>query len=173
MAGLSENPRRNIDGRNLHRSGSDRVDSSHQVSHPRSGTPLPEILRGLFQLHPDFRGFRRTKRHRQAGGGASPDRDDSDCSMQARSTWARLIKKSFEADLLLSPCGGRMRIVSFNTDPRVVDRFCAITKAGDVKSAIRSRQGCRPAYRKKFCNNSKSASEVRLSNRMPVRPECA
>lgn len=76
-----------------------------------------------------------------------PDRDDSDCSMQARTTWARLIKKSFEADLLLCPCGGRMRIVSFNTDPRVVDRFCAIMKAGDGKSAIRSSQGGRPAYR--------------------------
>ena len=55
MAGLSENPRRNTDGRNLHLSGSDRVDSSHQVSHPRSGTPLPQILQGLLQLHPGFR----------------------------------------------------------------------------------------------------------------------
>ena len=42
-----------------------------------------------------------------------PDRDDSDCSREARSTWARLIKKIFEADPLLCTCGGRMRIVSF------------------------------------------------------------
>jgi hypothetical protein len=31
--------------------------------------------------------------------------------------------KIFEADPLLCPCGGRMRIVSFITDPRVVDRI--------------------------------------------------
>jgi hypothetical protein len=29
----------------------------------------------------------------------------------------------FEADTLLCPCGGRMRIVSFITVPRVVDRI--------------------------------------------------
>jgi hypothetical protein len=34
-----------------------------------------------------------------------------------------LIKKIFEADPLLCTCGGRMRIVSFITDPRVVDRI--------------------------------------------------
>jgi hypothetical protein len=52
-----------------------------------------------------------------------PERDDSDCSREARSTWARLIKKIFEADPLLCPCGGRMRIVSFITEPRVIDRI--------------------------------------------------
>jgi len=52
-----------------------------------------------------------------------PERDNSDRSREARSTWARLIKKIFEADPLLCTCGGRMRIVSFITDPRVVDRI--------------------------------------------------
>jgi len=51
------------------------------------------------------------------------ERDNSDSSREARSTWARLIKKIFEADPLLCSCGGRMRIVSFITDPRVVDRI--------------------------------------------------
>jgi hypothetical protein len=49
--------------------------------------------------------------------------DISDCSREIRSTWARLIKRIFEADPLLCPCGGRMRIISFITDPRVVDRI--------------------------------------------------
>jgi hypothetical protein len=52
-----------------------------------------------------------------------PAQDDSDCSRHARSTWARLIKKIFEADPLHCTCGGRMRILSFITDPRVVDRI--------------------------------------------------
>jgi hypothetical protein len=52
-----------------------------------------------------------------------PERDNSDVSREARSTWARLIKKIFEADPLLCACGGRMRIISFITDPRVVDRI--------------------------------------------------
>ncbi len=52
-----------------------------------------------------------------------PERDNPDISRQARSTWARLIKKIFEADPLLCPCGGRMRSLSFITDPRVVDRI--------------------------------------------------
>jgi 16S rRNA C1402 N4-methylase RsmH len=37
--------------------------------------------------------------------------------------WARLIKNIFEADPLLCTCGGRMCIVSFITDPRIVDRI--------------------------------------------------
>jgi hypothetical protein len=52
-----------------------------------------------------------------------PEQVSSHASREARSTWARLIKKIFEADPLLCPCGGRMRIVSFITDPRVVDRI--------------------------------------------------
>jgi hypothetical protein len=54
-----------------------------------------------------------------------PERDNSDISREARSTWARLIRKIFETDPLLCACGGRMRIVSFITDPRVVDRHPA------------------------------------------------
>jgi hypothetical protein len=50
--------------------------------------------------------------------------DNSDFSREARSTWARLVRKIFEADpLTCGACGGRMRIVSFITDPRVVDRI--------------------------------------------------
>jgi hypothetical protein len=51
------------------------------------------------------------------------DGNNSDFSREARSTWARLIRKIFEADPLVCACGARMRIVSFITDPRVVDRI--------------------------------------------------
>jgi hypothetical protein len=47
--------------------------------------------------------------------------DNSDFSREARSTWARLLRKILEVDPLLCACGARMRIVSFITDPRVVD----------------------------------------------------
>ena len=64
-----------------------------------------------------------------------PERDNSDISREARSTWARLIKKIFETDPLLCTCGGRMRIVSFITDPRVVDRILRHKESGRCKTA--------------------------------------
>ncbi len=58
------------------------------------------------------------------GAPASEPRNNSDFSREARSTWARLVRKIFEADpLTCGACGTRMRIVSFITDPRVVDRI--------------------------------------------------
>jgi hypothetical protein len=51
------------------------------------------------------------------------ERDHSQCSREARSEWAHLLRKIFEADPLVCSCGTRMRIVSFITDPRVVDRI--------------------------------------------------
>jgi hypothetical protein len=49
--------------------------------------------------------------------------ENSDSCREARSTWARLLRKIFEMDPLVCSCGARMRIVSFITDPRVVDRI--------------------------------------------------
>jgi hypothetical protein len=60
--------------------------------------------------------------------------DNSECSREARSTWARLIKKIFEADPLLCKCGGRMRIVSFITDLRVADRILRHRESGRCKT---------------------------------------
>jgi hypothetical protein len=60
--------------------------------------------------------------------------DHSDCSREARSTWARLIKKIFEADPLLCKCGSRMRIISFITDPRVIDRILRHRESGRCKT---------------------------------------
>jgi hypothetical protein len=57
-------------------------------------------------------------------GISAGERDNSDFSREARSTWARLIRKIFEADpLICGACGVRMRILSFITEPRVVDRI--------------------------------------------------
>jgi len=71
-----------------------------------------------------------------AAADSQEDRDNSDISREARSTWARLVRKIFEADPLVCSCGTRMRIVSFITDPRVVDRILrhresARCRAGD------------------------------------------
>jgi hypothetical protein len=52
-----------------------------------------------------------------------PEQDNSDFSREARSTWARLLRKILEVDPLICACGTRMQIVSFITDPRVVDRI--------------------------------------------------
>jgi len=54
---------------------------------------------------------------------AQPHKDNSDFSREARSTWARLLRKIFEVDPLVCACGARMQIVSFITEPRVVDRI--------------------------------------------------
>ena len=45
-----------------------------------------------------------------------------------------LIKKIFEADPLLCSCGARMRIVSFITDPRVVDRILRHLESGRCRA---------------------------------------
>lgn len=43
---------------------------------------------------------------------------------KASRTWAALIKRVFEVDLLLCPkCGGRMQIKSFITDPNEIARL--------------------------------------------------
>jgi hypothetical protein len=60
--------------------------------------------------------------------------DNADFSNEARSTWARLIRKIFEADPLLCRCGDRMRIVSFITDPRVIDRILRHLKSPRSKT---------------------------------------
>jgi hypothetical protein len=49
--------------------------------------------------------------------------EDSDFARETPRSWAPLLKKIFEADPLLCPCGARMQIVSFITEPRIVDRI--------------------------------------------------
>ena len=52
-----------------------------------------------------------------------PEKKNSDSSREARSVWARLVRKIFDVDPLVCACGARMQIVSFITDLRVVDRI--------------------------------------------------
>src|SRR5205809_4987359 len=47
----------------------------------------------------------------------------SELVQRRRASWARLIQKIFEVDPLLCVCGAEMKIISFITDPRVVDRI--------------------------------------------------
>jgi hypothetical protein len=51
------------------------------------------------------------------------EKDNPDFSREARSTWARLLRKIFEVDPLLCACGGRRQMVSLITEPRLVDRI--------------------------------------------------
>jgi len=84
------------------------------------------------------RGRVATARGQADGGEAAPapeDGDNSDLCREARSTWARLIRKIFEADpLTCAACGARMRIVSFITDPRVIDRILRHRQSGRCKT---------------------------------------
>jgi len=49
--------------------------------------------------------------------------EDSAFAREIRRSWARLLRKIFEVDPLLCPCGARMKIVSIITQPRIVDRI--------------------------------------------------
>jgi len=69
-----------------------------------------------------------------AGAPAAEARDNADFSSEARSTWARLIRKIFEADPLTCACGARMRIVALITDARVVDRILRHRKSKHCKT---------------------------------------
>src|SRR4029450_9235745 len=51
------------------------------------------------------------------------DEEKIDSSRARRASWARLLRKIFEVDPLLCTCGAQMKIVSFITEPRVVDRI--------------------------------------------------
>ena len=56
------------------------------------------------------------------GTDADSGKDNSDFSREARSTWARLLKKIFEIDPLVCTCGARMRLTLI-TEPRIADRI--------------------------------------------------
>jgi hypothetical protein len=50
------------------------------------------------------------------------EEENSDFCKEVPSTWARFLKKVFETDPLICSCGAHLQIVSFITDPRVVER---------------------------------------------------
>ena len=61
---------------------------------------------------------------------SEPEADDvSEWVTQRRRSWARLLRRIYEADPLVCPrCGEEMQVVSVNTDPVVVDRILAHRK---------------------------------------------
>jgi hypothetical protein len=68
------------------------------------------------------------RRLRLAADSAPPvrPRDDSPAARARRLTWAQLLRRVLEIELLACPtCPARLRIVGFITDPRVVDRILA------------------------------------------------
>jgi hypothetical protein len=68
-------------------------------------------------------GFGKQQRSSTATGETASAESASEFARQRRASWARLIQRIFEADPLLCRCGAEMKIVSFITDPRVVDRI--------------------------------------------------
>ena len=60
---------------------------------------------------------------RPSGVQQQGDEGEIDSSRARRASWARLLRKIFEVDPLLCTCGAQMKIVSFITEPRVVDRI--------------------------------------------------
>jgi hypothetical protein len=94
----------------------------------RIATPIPQPPGHCQRFYGAYSNRGRMVRSREQGAGdpaaqTPEERDNSDCSREARSTWARLIRKIFEAEPLVCTCGARMRIVSFITEPRVIDRI--------------------------------------------------
>ena len=109
------------------------MDSQDYSPHSRSRAALPTLLRRLLEPGQSRKILRGT-RHGHANANAHEDRDNSDFSREARSTWARLIRKIFEADPLVCACGAHMRIISFITEPRVVDRILRHRKSERCKA---------------------------------------
>jgi len=80
------------------------------VPHRHWTFSIPRVLRGLFERDRKLLGLLSQTAY-------------ADFSRETRSTWARLLRKIFEVDPLVCQCGARMQIVSFITEPRVVDRI--------------------------------------------------
>ena len=50
-----------------------------------------------------------------------------------RASWARLLKRVFDVDLVCPRCGTQMGVVSFLMDPEVVDRVLAHVREQEVE----------------------------------------
>ena len=76
----------------------------------------------LIQPRPDSRDSHRWRKRRFAGSETSGT-GQFGLLQRSQQHMVSFDYKISEADLLLCTCGGRMRIISFITDPRVVDRI--------------------------------------------------
>ncbi len=105
----------------------------------RITTHIPDPRRHCQRFYGAYSNRGRVARVRAEGDGdeaaeTPENRDNSDFSREARSTWARLIRKILEAEPLVCSCGARMRIVSFITEPRVINRILRHRESERCKS---------------------------------------
>jgi hypothetical protein len=70
--------------------------------------------------------------------GAEED-EVSSFDKQRRRSWARLLRRIYEVDPLVCPCGGERKILSVLTDPVVVDRILAHRKKKRIRSPFAAR----------------------------------
>jgi hypothetical protein len=75
------------------------------------------------------------------GNSLDSSREDeaSSFDMHRRRSWARLLRRIYEVDPLVCPCGGELKIVSVITDPVVVDRILSHRKEKRLKSPFAAR----------------------------------
>ena len=88
------------------------------------------------------------------------EKDNADFSREARSTWARLLRNIFEVDPLVCKCGARMRIISFITDPRVVDRILRHRESEHCKTKALSNPALRRAPAPALGSNAQRRRET-------------
>jgi len=60
-------------------------------------------------------------------------------TLPRRRSWARLLKKVFEVDMICPRCGTRLAVVSFVQDPEVVDRILRHVREEEVKLLFEAR----------------------------------
>ena len=86
--------------------------------------PAPRLH--LVRYYGHYAGAARAKRRGEMSKTqSSPDAEEPSAAerKRLRRGWARMIRRIYEVDPLLCPCGGTMRILSFLTDPPVVRKI--------------------------------------------------
>jgi len=68
-----------------------------------------------------------------AGEEAAPAQAADPATLPRRRSWARLLRKVFEVDLTCPRCGALLEVVSFLTEPDVVDRILRHVRENDVE----------------------------------------
>jgi len=94
-----------------------------------------------------------------------PEQDNPDVSKEARSTWARLIRKIFEADPRCAYAAAACALFPLLRIPGSSTASCGIVKAGAAKLRILSRRGRRPMQRQQWFKNADGTAGVRLAGR--------
>jgi hypothetical protein len=98
-------------------------------------THIPDAGQQLIRYYGQFSNVRRARaRHAcslPSQPGQSPDSQD-ECARRMRRSWARLIKKVYEADPLICPrCKGPLKIISLIDTPKVIEKILRHLKLWD------------------------------------------